>query len=421
MCARCGDRLPSIACRRPPACRAHAPPEQGVRRLRHSRPGARHRRQYHHVRPHRWPALARNGFPDPGQLVFVHWTAPRSPLSRNVKHPPGASAIRAARTRRRLAGRRVATDGSSPSAPVVPRAGHRGVGRLLPVVGSHPLRGRCTWTPPPSPTTTWSSSRRLWHLLGRDGQTSPLLDHAARTHDAYVRGKHVTVVGVVADNGAIPRYRSVRAHARSSTALAARHPATPPGVTEEQALAELNALAPNLDPSHSHLAHFTIEPAQTSPARNLGVVEALAAATLAGSSSPARTSPTSSSPGNCRRRELATRSRSARSRLEVARLLFAESGRRAGRRHGRSPALALDHPSGARHAAGGIPVHGPRAPQPRGACSWPDLDSRCGGRRVRRFARSSLDAHRHRRPAEGTGGRHSTGTARGSSSWWSPR
>jgi len=273
-----------------------------------------------------WPEMA---FPDPGQLVFVHWTAPRSPLSPNVniRQVLGDSG----RTYSGVAG---GLGESQPTAITVGSQSYRVPatavsGDFFRVVGSHPVAGTLYLDSTAVANHDVVISHRLWHLLGRDGQTFTPFSITLRNRAMPTYGGNTfTVVGVVADNGAIPPNTDLYVptpffdRVGSSALLRLR-----PGVTAQQALAELNALAPNLDPSHSHLAHFTIEPAQTSPARNLGVVEALAAATLAVLLiACANIANLLLARGMARRRELATRLAFGASRLEVARLLFAESG-----------------------------------------------------------------------------------------------
>ena len=273
-----------------------------------------------------WPQMA---FPDPGQLVFVHWTAPRSPLAPrvNIRQVLGDSG----RTYSGVAG---GLGESRPTAITVGGQSYRVPatavsGDFFRVVGSHPIAGTLYLDSTAVANHDVVISHRLWHLLGRDdGPFTPFaITLNGRPMPTY-GGDTFTVVGVVADNGAIPPNTDLYVptpffdRVGNAAMLRLRR-----GVTQHEALAELNALAPNLDPSHSRFAHFTIEPAHASPARNLGVVEALAAATLAVLIiACANIANLLLARGMARRRELATRLAFGASRFDVARLLFAESG-----------------------------------------------------------------------------------------------
>ncbi len=135
-----------------------------------------------------------------------------------------------------------------------------------------------------------------------------------------------TVVGVLPQNGAPPLGADIflpRAGARVDAALIRLRP----GVTQRQALDELNVRAVAIDPFHSPRAHVELAPAIVSPAQHLDLVAALAACTLAVLLiACANIANLLLARGLARRQELATRLAFGASRLRVARLLFAESG-----------------------------------------------------------------------------------------------
>ncbi|OYV64312.1 MAG: hypothetical protein B7Z72_13405, partial [Gemmatimonadetes bacterium 21-71-4] len=160
----------------------------------------------------------------------------------------------------------------------------------------------------------------------RDRPFAPFTISLPDRQMTLIGGDVLTVIGVVADNGAIPirtdLFIPTDWSIGSEALLRLRH-----GVTQAQALAELNVLAPNLDPAHSRFAHFLLRPAAATPGQRLGVVWALAAATLAVLIiACANIANLLLARGMARSRELATRLAFGASRLQVARLLFAESG-----------------------------------------------------------------------------------------------
>ncbi|MGA9837590.1 MAG: FtsX-like permease family protein [Gemmatimonadaceae bacterium] len=268
-----------------------------------------------------WPKMA---FPEPGQLVVVHWTAPKAPLypNVNIRQVLGDSG-------RTYSGATGWTDNGPYGTSI--HVGNQSVevpmeivaGTFFRVVGARPVHGTLFTDSTAVARQVVVISERLWRALGaRDRPFAPF----AIELQAMMGLQTYTVIGVIADNGAIPTatdvYLPTRWNIGSEALLRLRH-----GVTQEQALAELNALAPNLDPAHSRFAHFLIQPAAATPGRNLGVVWALAAATLAVLIiACANIANLLLARGMARSRELATRLAFGASRLQVARLLFAESG-----------------------------------------------------------------------------------------------
>lgn len=274
-----------------------------------------------------WPKMA---FPEPGQLVVAHWTAPKATLypKVNIRQVLGDSG----RTYSGAAGWIVygpyGTDIKLGSQTLqVPM--EIVSGGFFRVVGAHPVRGTLFMDSTAAAKQVAVISERLWRALGTPDR--PFAPFAITLPDrgwvpAGGGNNTYTVIGVIANNGAIPTetdlYIPTGFSIGSEALLRLRH-----GVTQVQALAELNVLAPNLDPAHSRFAHFTLTPAVATPGRKFGVVWALAAATLAVLIiACANIANLLLARGMARSRELATRLAFGASRLQVARLLFAESG-----------------------------------------------------------------------------------------------
>ncbi|MDE3152707.1 MAG: ABC transporter permease, partial [Gemmatimonadota bacterium] len=191
------------------------------------------------------------------------------------------------------------------------------------VIGARPLYGALFRDSTATARHEVVISDRLWERLGDPHR--PFAPFTLAVQYALA-GETFTVIGVLPENGAPPLGADVfmpnSGGAGGDLLFRLR-----PGITRQQALDELNARAPALDPFHSPRAHFVLSPAIVSPAQHLDLVAALAACTLAillvacaniASLLLAR--------GLARRQELATRLAFGASRLQVARLLFVESG-----------------------------------------------------------------------------------------------
>ncbi len=272
-----------------------------------------------------WPEMS---FPDPGQLVVVRWTAPKSTLYPrvNLRQVLGDSG-------RAYSGATGWIGGAPFGTPVnfgtrteeVPAKFVSGT--FFRVVGSHPIHGTLFMDSTAASRHVAVISDRLWRSLGpADRPFEPFTLSLAGGRTALAGGNALTVIGVVADNGAIPAqtdlYVPTDWSVNAEALIRIRH-----GVSRDDALKELNSVAPNLDPNHSRFAHFTMRSAADTPGRRLGVVWALAAATLAVLViACANIANLLLARGMARGRELATRLAFGASRMQVARLLFAESG-----------------------------------------------------------------------------------------------
>jgi putative ABC transport system permease protein len=272
-----------------------------------------------------WPTMA---FPDPGQLVVARWTAPKATLypKVNIRQVLGDSG-------RTYAGVGAWIDNGPYGQAVT--VGNQALqvpmeivsGGFFRVVGARPIHGTLFMDSTAAARHVAVISDRLWRQLGaRDRPFEPFAISLTGAGLSLNGGNTLTVIGVVADNGAIPTstdlYIPTDWNVGSEALLRLRH-----GVSRAEALKELNALAPNLDPAHSRFAHFTLVPASVTPGRKLGVVWALAAATLAVLIiACANIANLLLARGMARSRELATRLAFGASRLQIARLLFAESG-----------------------------------------------------------------------------------------------
>ncbi len=190
-------------------------------------------------------------------------------------------------------------------------------------IGAHPLYG--TLFRPEATTTDQLAviSEDVWRRL--TGGQKAFAPFDVNMQFSYGGSAAFTVIGVLPRNGAIPLDAGIFLVSRGyvETALLRLRA----GVTDAQALVELNALAPRVDRLHSRLAHFTLQPAVVSQASHLDLVAALAAATLAVLLiACANIANLLVARGMARTRELATRLALGASRSQVARLLFAESG-----------------------------------------------------------------------------------------------
>ncbi|MHB1863171.1 MAG: FtsX-like permease family protein [Gemmatimonadaceae bacterium] len=272
-----------------------------------------------------WPNMA---FPEPGQLVVAHWTAPKSTLypKVNIRQVLGDSGRTysgvAAWTTDQAYATSIDVGNQTYQVPMalVP-------GNLFRVIGARPVLGTLFMDSTAKAARVAVISEHLWRLLGTpDRPFAPFTISLPDRQTTLIGGDVLTVIGVVADNGAIPMRTDLFIPTDwgigSEALLRLRH-----GVSQAQALAELNVLAPNLDPAHSRFAHFLLRPAAATPGQRLGVVWALAAATLAVLIiACANIANLLLARGMARSRELATRLAFGASRLQVARLLFAESG-----------------------------------------------------------------------------------------------
>ena len=163
-------------------------------------------------------------------------------------------------------------------------------------------------------------SDRLWRSLNGAHRTFAPFGIA-------IGGDDYTVSGVLEPHGGAPGdadiFLATPAAAVNRVALIRLRP----GVTRSHALRELNQLAPGLDPGHSRRATFRLVDAVPIHARVTGIPIALGAATLAVLLiACANIANLLVARGMSRGRELATRRAFGASRLDVARLLFVESG-----------------------------------------------------------------------------------------------
>ncbi|MGH7670039.1 MAG: FtsX-like permease family protein, partial [Gemmatimonadaceae bacterium] len=269
------------------------------------------------------------GFPDPGQLYVAHFTAPRTGLYTRV----GIHDVLGGSGRTYSGATSWIADGPySSSITVEQRELHIPAvsvgGTYFRVLGSHPLYGSLFRDSTAADRQEAVISERLWRRISGGKRTfAPFAisltggtfgpDHAAVA---------LTVIGVIANNGAIPAntdlFIAEPFHRSSEVLLRLRH-----GVSQKEALTELDALAPNIDPAHNRAAHFTMVQAALTPARNFGILIALVATTLAVLLiACANIANLLLARGMARSRELATRIAFGASRWQVARLLFAESG-----------------------------------------------------------------------------------------------
>ena len=273
-----------------------------------------------------WPDML---FPDPGQLVVAHWTSPKSPLypKVNLHQVLGDSG-------HTYSGVSLWWGELPVGIPI--DVGNRTQevpaqlvgGNFFRVVGAHPIQGTLFTDSTAASRHVAVISERLWRSFGApDRPFAPFAISLAGGNLVLFGGNALTVIGVVADNGAVPAqtdlYIPIDWDGKDGEALIRIRP----GVSHAEALEELNAIAPNLDPSHSRFAHFTLRDAAATPGRKLGVVWALAAATLAVLViACANIANLLLARGMARQRELATRLAFGASRLRVAGLLFIESG-----------------------------------------------------------------------------------------------
>ncbi|MDE3173008.1 MAG: ABC transporter permease [Gemmatimonadota bacterium] len=271
-----------------------------------------------------WPEMA---FPDPGQLVVAHWTAPKSPLYPNVDirqvlGDSGRTYSGVSTWSGDISSTGTISVGSRTEQVPVQFVG----GNFFRVLGSRPIHGTLYTDPSAAAQHVAVISDRLWRLLGPPDRPFAPFSLTLAGNRVIDGGNSLTIIGVVANNGAIPLHTDLFIPTgwgiRAEALIRIRH-----GVSWDEALKELNAVAPNLDPSHSRFAHFTLRPASATPGQRLGVVWALAAATLAVLViACANIANLLLARGLARGRELATRLAFGASRLQVARLLFAESG-----------------------------------------------------------------------------------------------
>ena len=271
-------------------------------------------------------------FPDPGQLVIAHFTAPKSTLwpRVNIRQVLGDSGRTYAGVGGWFSEQAYGTTVSigltqyDASISDVP-------GNLFHVIGTRPLYGTLFYDSTAVDRHEVVISDRLWREI--KGDHASFAPFSLRLSGYVMRlssSDFVTVIGVIADNAALPLRTDIflpNAYWTGGEALIRLRR----GVSRETALLELNALAPNLDPNHSRFAHFVLRSAQESPARQYGVLGALSAATLAVLLiACANIANLLLARGMSRSRELATRLAFGASKRQVARLLFAESGLVAG-------------------------------------------------------------------------------------------
>ncbi|HUX33656.1 MAG TPA: FtsX-like permease family protein [Gemmatimonadaceae bacterium] len=262
------------------------------------------------------------GFPHPEQLVVAQFTAPKigmfttfdvvSALGDSGRSYAGVSSW--GRTLPVTMPKTVVVGSQGLSVPSIEVRWN-----YFNVVGAHQAYGRLFADSSAGHQQLAVISDRLWRQLGGDRRSFAPFTITA-DGDSY------TVTGVLAHHAGLPAdadlFLATPATANTRVLLRLR-----PGVTHAQALRELNVLARDIDPSHSALANFRLSAMVKGPARTLQLPTALGAATLAvlliacaniGNLFLAR--------GMARNRELATRVAFGASRLQVARLLFAESG-----------------------------------------------------------------------------------------------
>ncbi len=267
-----------------------------------------------------WPEVT---FQHPNQLLVAHFTAPHTTLYPNVHTQQvlgdsGRTYSGVAWWQGQPWGVGLDVNGEIRVASMVTVPGNYFV-----VVGARALYGTLFHDSTAAAATEVVISERLWLSIRHGTQAfAPFTLHLRGFRD----GEAATVVGVVANHGALPLHTDVFAAAditRGGDVLVRMRP----GASRTRLLAELNALAPSIDPAHSRFAHFELRPAIVSPARHYGVVGALAAATLAVLLiACANIANLLLARGMSRARELATRLAFGASRLQVARMLFAESG-----------------------------------------------------------------------------------------------
>ncbi len=269
-------------------------------------------------------------FPHPEQLVLARFDKAPDLPGDAPPHPTGADLHQVLGTSGRTysAASMWLDDGMSPPVAIQTGTQHLRVtetdiaGNFFDVVGTRPLYGTLFHDSTAVGQRVVVISERLWRQISDGRQTfapfalSILWPASTATY---------TVIGVVPHDGAPPVNTDLflpSGYAREVALLRLR-----PGFSREALLAELNVLAARLDPHHSRLAHFDLTPAVVSPARNLDLVAALAAATFAVLLiACANIANLLVARGMARSRELATRMALGASRWQVARLLFAESG-----------------------------------------------------------------------------------------------
>lgn len=269
--------------------------------------------------------------PDPGQLVLATFKGgPRPP--EDVANPPDSSGVRAV-----LGDSGRTYDGVTDAPDMLP-ADFQSIqaddhhlqaqfayvsGNFFQVLRARPLYGTLFRDSTAVAQQEVVISNRLWEQIS--GGARPFAPFTISVEYARENAAF-TVVGVLPQNGAPPLGADVFmpwAGARVDAALIRLRP----GVTQRQALDELNVRAVAIDPFHSPRAHVELAPAIVSPAEHLDLVAALAACTLAVLLiACANIANLLLARGLARRQELATRLAFGASRLRVARLLFAESG-----------------------------------------------------------------------------------------------
>ncbi len=273
------------------------------------------------------------GFPDPGRLYVAHFTAPRTGLYTRV----GIHEVLGDSGRTYSGATSWHTDVPySSTVTVAQRELHVPAvtvsGNYFSVLGSHPLYGALFRDSTAVDRDEAVISERLWRSIS--GGKRPFTPFGMTLTGGTYAPRHgpvtLTVIGVVANNGAIPAMTDLFMavpYLRSSEVLVRLRR----GVSPDQALTELDALAPNIDPAHNRHAHFTMVQAALTPARNFGILIALVATTLAVLLiACANIANLLLARGMARGRELATRFAFGASRWQVGRLLFAESGMIAG-------------------------------------------------------------------------------------------
>lgn len=269
------------------------------------------------------------GFPEPGQLYVAHFTTPRSGLYTPVGiHDVLGDSGRtySGETPWRAGVGIISTISVDQHEMQVPAA--MVGGKHFRVLGSHPLYGSLFRDSTAADRNEAVISERLWRRIsgGRRAFAPFALSLTGGMYSPGHGAVSLTVIGVIANNGAIPPntdlFMAVPQERSSEVLLRLRH-----GVTAAEALRELDALAPNIDPAHNPAAHFTLMHAALTPARNFGILVALVATTLAVLLiACANIANLLLARGMARSRELATRFAFGASRWQVGRLLFAESG-----------------------------------------------------------------------------------------------
>ena len=259
-------------------------------------------------------------FPHPDRLVVAHFTAPHTTLY------PSVNSLQVLGDSGRTYSHTTWWQGDN-SFEFSARIGNqtRNVaatwvsGNFFTTLGSRPLYGTLFVDSSAADQHVAVITDRLWHSISWG-------DRPFAPFGADLDGATVTVIGVVAANDVLPLRTDLFLATRplhSSDVLIRMRPAA----SRHDLQTEIDALAPNLDPAHSRFAHFALRSAIVSPARNFGVVGALAAATLAVLLiACANIANLLLARSMSRSRELATRLAFGASKLQVARLLFAESG-----------------------------------------------------------------------------------------------